>query len=39
MFYCEIPWFYKDFKSENLFFKSVLSSCCDNIGLMLNPLK
>ena len=26
MFYYEIPWFYLDFTSENLFFKSVLKS-------------
>ena len=32
MFYYEIPWFYQDFKSENLFFKSVLSSCSENTG-------
>ena len=30
MFYYEIPWFHQDFKSENLFFKSVLTSCSDN---------
>ena len=32
MFYYEIPWIYQDFKGENLFFKSVLSSCSENIG-------
>ena len=32
MFYYEIPWVYQNFKSENLFFKSVLSSHSDNIG-------
>ena len=31
MFYCEIPWFYQDLKSENfVFFESVLSSHCEN---------
>ena len=30
MFYYEIPWIHQDFKSENLFFKSVLTSCSDN---------
>ena len=32
MFYYEIPWFYQDFKGENLFFKFVLSSHCGNTG-------
>ena len=32
MFYYEIWWFYQDFKSENLFFKSVLSSRSENTG-------
>ena len=31
MSYYNIPWFYKDFNSENMFFKSVLSSRCKNI--------
>ena len=31
MSYYNIPWFYKDFNIENLFFKSVLSSRCENI--------
>ena len=31
MSYYNIPWFYKDFNNENLFFKSVLSSRCKNI--------
>ena len=26
MFYDEIPWFYRDFESENLFLKPVLSA-------------
>ena len=30
MFYYEISWFYQDFKSENLFFKSLLSSHSEN---------
>ena len=32
MFYYEIPRFYQDFKDENLFFLSVLSSRCKNTG-------
>ena len=32
MFYYETPWFYQDFQSENLFFKSVLSSRSENTG-------
>ena len=32
MFYYDIPWFYKGFNSENLFFKFALSSRCENIG-------
>ena len=32
MFYYKIPWFYQDFKNENLFFKSVLSSRSENTG-------
>ena len=32
MFYYESPWFYQDFKGENLFLKSALSSCCVNTG-------
>ena len=32
MFYYEIPWFYQDFKNENLFFKSVLSSRSEYTG-------
>ena len=32
MFCYEIPWFYQDFKSENLFFKSVPSSRIENTG-------
>ena len=32
MFYCKIPWFYQDFKSKNMFLKSVLSSRCENTG-------
>ena len=32
MFYDEIPWFYRDFESENLFLKPVLSSSCENTG-------
>ena len=32
MSYYEIPWFYQDFKSENLFFKSVPSSRYENTG-------
>ena len=45
MFYQETPWFYQDFKNENLrFFKSVLSSRSENAGpvsleVMLSPLK
>ena len=31
-FYCQILWFYEDFKSETLFFKSVLSSRSKNTG-------
>ena len=31
MFYYDIRWFYKDFNSENLFFKFALSSRCENI--------
>ena len=34
MFYCEIPWFYQDFKTKNLFFKPVLSSRSENTGLV-----
>ena len=30
MFYYEIPWFYQDFKKENMFFKSVRSSPSEN---------
>ena len=30
MFYYKIPWFYQDFKSENLFLKSAPSSRCEN---------
>ena len=30
--YYEVPWFYQDFKSENLFFKSALSSSSENTG-------
>ena len=30
--YYEIPWFYQDFKSGNLFLKSVLSSRRENTG-------
>ena len=32
MFYYEILWFYQDFKSENLFLKSMHSSHCENTG-------
>ena len=32
MFYDEIPWFYRDFESENLFLKPVLSWSCENTG-------
>ena len=31
-FYYKIPWFYQDFKSENLFFKSVFNSRNENTG-------
>ena len=30
MFYKRILWFFQDFKSENLFFKSILSSRNEN---------
>ena len=30
MFYYKIPWFYQNFKSENLFFQSVLGSRSEN---------
>ena len=45
MFYYETPWFYQDFKNENLrFFKSVLSWRSENTGpvsleVILSPLK
>ena len=32
MFYYEVLWFYQDFKCENLFLKSVVSSCNNNTG-------
>ena len=32
MFYYEIQWFYQDFRSENLFFKSVISAHSRNTG-------
>ena len=40
MFYFEIPWFYQDFKSENLFlfFLSVPSSCSENTGPVTRDL-
>ena len=30
-----MPWLYQDFKSENKFFKSALSSRSENTGLVL----
>ena len=32
MFYYEVPWLYQDFKSEDLFLKSILSSRSENTG-------
>ena len=44
MFYCEIPWFYQDFKSENMSFLNLYSVHAARIldlspEVMLSPPK
>ena len=41
MFYCEIPWFYQDFKSGNLSFPNLYAARLLGLSLeiMLSPLK
>ena len=43
MFYYEIPWFYQDFKSKNLYFLNLYSvhaaRILDLLEVILGPLK
>ena len=39
MFYYEIPWFYQDFKSENLYLVYAASKLDLSLEVMLSPPK